>query len=206
VRLPFGRGRRKFARNFGCTLPECSRTRDFRLAPQHDGDLSILQGHRIVLISSSHPTIARDGADVASYFVHNPQRFVSRRRGSLINRGNYAQMQAISQDTPKPGISAMNAKDTRPLVIDVDGTLNRSHLLVETFFAELAKRPQSMLEVLSSLFLGRAALVLLSQKVAIFDVENHVVGKIHTSARGKLRWVCQDRMTVHHGLRLMWRG
>src|ERR1700704_4949112 len=54
--------------------------------------------------------------------------------------------------------------------------------------------------------IASSGLVLLSQKVAIFDIKNHVVGKIHTSARGKLRWVCQDRMTVHHGFRLMWRG
>jgi hypothetical protein len=49
-------------------------------------------------------------------------------------------------------------------------------------------------------------LVLLSQKVATNDEENHLFGKIHTSAMGVLKWICQDRMTVKHDFRFMWRG
>ena len=48
--------------------------------------------------------------------------------------------------------------------------------------------------------------VLLSQKVATNDEENHLFGKIHTSAMGVLKWICQDRMTVKHDFRFMWRG
>ena len=36
-------------------------------------------------------------------------------------------------------------------------------------------------------------LVLLSQKVAADGDENHLFGRIHTSAMGRLEWVCQDR-------------
>src|SRR5262245_27557520 len=49
-------------------------------------------------------------------------------------------------------------------------------------------------------------LFLLSQKVAANDEENHLFGKIHTSAMGVLKWICQDRMTVKHDFRFMWRG
>src|SRR4029077_13514574 len=35
-------------------------------------------------------------------------------------------------------------------------------------------------------------IVLLSQKVAAKGEKNHLFGKIHTSAMGRLKWVCQD--------------
>jgi hypothetical protein len=47
-------------------------------------------------------------------------------------------------------------------------------------------------------------LLLLSQKVA--GKENHLFGKIHTSALGGWKWVCQDRMTVKRDFRPMWKG
>jgi deferrochelatase/peroxidase EfeB len=46
-------------------------------------------------------------------------------------------------------------------------------------------------------------LILLSQKVAGFVEENHVFGKIHSSACGGLRWVCQNQVTLHRGFRGM---
>ena len=48
-----------------------------------------------------------------------------------------------------------------------------------------------------------ASLVLLSQKVAGFVEKNHVFGKIHFSACGGLRWVCQNQVTLHRGFRGM---
>jgi putative tryptophan/tyrosine transport system substrate-binding protein len=49
-------------------------------------------------------------------------------------------------------------------------------------------------------------LVLLSQKVAADREENHLFGKIHTSAIGRLEWVCRDQTMVKRGFRPMWRG
>jgi len=43
-------------------------------------------------------------------------------------------------------------------VVDVDGTLVRSDLLIERAFAELGKRPQSLLDMVSALSQGKAAL------------------------------------------------
>ena len=45
-----------------------------------------------------------------------------------------------------------------PLVVDLDGTLVRSDLLIETAFSELARRPRSALDMLSALTQGKAAL------------------------------------------------
>jgi len=47
---------------------------------------------------------------------------------------------------------------TRPLVVDLDGTLVRSDLLIETTFSELARRPQSFVELAMALRHGKAAL------------------------------------------------
>src|SRR5689334_17040486 len=49
-------------------------------------------------------------------------------------------------------------------------------------------------------------LVLLSQKVAADGEENHLFGKIHTSAVGRLEWVCRDQTMVKRGFRPIWRG
>ena len=46
----------------------------------------------------------------------------------------------------------------RPLVVDLDGTLVRSDLLIETAFAELGRRPHSLAEMLHALSRGKAAL------------------------------------------------
>src|SRR5918995_2522132 len=46
----------------------------------------------------------------------------------------------------------------RPLVVDLDGTLVRSDLLIETAFSELGARPQSIFGMAAALFKGKAAL------------------------------------------------
>lgn len=46
----------------------------------------------------------------------------------------------------------------RPLVVDLDGTLVASDLLIETAFSELGRRPHSLVEILAALKHGKAAL------------------------------------------------
>ncbi|MFC4171988.1 UbiA family prenyltransferase [Microvirga sp. GCM10011540] len=46
----------------------------------------------------------------------------------------------------------------RPLVVDLDGTLIASDLLIETAFSELGRRPQSLLDMCTALSKGKAAL------------------------------------------------
>jgi len=46
----------------------------------------------------------------------------------------------------------------KPLVVDLDGTLVRSDLLIETAFAELGRRPASAVEMFAALLKGKAAL------------------------------------------------
>jgi 4-hydroxybenzoate polyprenyltransferase/phosphoserine phosphatase len=45
-----------------------------------------------------------------------------------------------------------------PLVVDLDGTLIASDLLIETAFSELGRRPQSLIEIVQALSQGKAAL------------------------------------------------
>jgi 4-hydroxybenzoate polyprenyltransferase/phosphoserine phosphatase len=47
---------------------------------------------------------------------------------------------------------------TRPLVVDLDGTLVASDLLIETAFAALGRRPMALLDMLVALRQGKAAL------------------------------------------------
>jgi len=46
----------------------------------------------------------------------------------------------------------------KPLVVDLDGSLVRSDLLIETTFAELGRRPAVIFDVIALLFKGKAAL------------------------------------------------
>src|SRR3712207_3259158 len=48
--------------------------------------------------------------------------------------------------------------EQRPLVVDLDGPLVRSDLLIETAFSELGRRPQSLLDMGAALLRGKAAL------------------------------------------------
>jgi 4-hydroxybenzoate polyprenyltransferase len=57
----------------------------------------------------------------------------------------------------------------RPLVVDLDGTLVRSDLLIETAFAEIARNPLSLLALCRTLILGKAALKHRLAESAEFD-------------------------------------
>lgn len=51
-----------------------------------------------------------------------------------------------------------SSRGARPLVVDLDGTLIASDLLIETAFSELGRRPRSLVEMLAALKNGKAAL------------------------------------------------
>jgi 4-hydroxybenzoate polyprenyltransferase/phosphoserine phosphatase len=55
-------------------------------------------------------------------------------------------------------IETPERKFHRPLVVDLDGTLVASDLLIETAFSELGRRPQSLFEMLGAVTKGKAAL------------------------------------------------
>jgi 4-hydroxybenzoate polyprenyltransferase/phosphoserine phosphatase len=57
----------------------------------------------------------------------------------------------------------------RPLVVDLDGTLIRSDLLIETAFSELARKPLSIFEMWRALMRGKAALKHRVAGTAVFD-------------------------------------
>ena len=61
------------------------------------------------------------------------------------------------------------APAVRPLVVDLDGTLIRSDLLIETAFAELGRQPLSGFRLLRALISGKAALKHLLAETAEFD-------------------------------------
>jgi len=56
-------------------------------------------------------------------------------------------------DTIRPELGAL-----RPLVVDLDGTLLRSDLLIEAAFSELGQRPHAILGILKALREGKSAL------------------------------------------------
>jgi 4-hydroxybenzoate polyprenyltransferase/phosphoserine phosphatase len=64
-----------------------------------------------------------------------------------------------------------SAPDTpsKPLVVDLDGTLVRSDLLIETAFAEIARNPLSLLALCRTLIRGKAALKHRLAESAEFD-------------------------------------
>ena len=55
-------------------------------------------------------------------------------------------------------IETPGAERGLPLVVDLDGTLIASDLLIETAFSELGKRPQALLDMAAALAQGKAAL------------------------------------------------
>jgi 4-hydroxybenzoate polyprenyltransferase len=71
----------------------------------------------------------------------------------------------------KESAEALNfhADRGRPLVVDLDGTLVRSDLLIETAISELVRRPQSLIAMLFSLGHGKAALKHCVARSADFD-------------------------------------
>jgi 4-hydroxybenzoate polyprenyltransferase/phosphoserine phosphatase len=64
---------------------------------------------------------------------------------------------------------AQPQREERPLVVDLDGTLVRSDLLIETAFSELGRRPQSLPAMVSALGQGKAALKHRLAQPADFD-------------------------------------
>jgi len=59
--------------------------------------------------------------------------------------------------------------EIRPLVVDLDGTLVRSDLLIEVAFSEITSRPQSLLDIVAALLRGKAALKHQLAQSADFD-------------------------------------
>jgi 4-hydroxybenzoate polyprenyltransferase/phosphoserine phosphatase len=57
-----------------------------------------------------------------------------------------------------------------PLVVDLDGTLIRSDLLIETFFTEVGRRPAAIAELLPLVFASKAALKHRLAETAALDV------------------------------------
>lgn len=68
-----------------------------------------------------------------------------------------------------PEIEAPDGERARPLVVDLDGTLVSSDLLIETAFAELGRRPRSLLDIIAALSRGKAALKHRLAEPADFD-------------------------------------
>ncbi len=64
----------------------------------------------------------------------------------------------LRDETAKNVPEASGPAPGRPLVVDLDGTLVRSDLLIETAFAELGRRPLSLYDILCALARGKAAL------------------------------------------------
>lgn len=63
----------------------------------------------------------------------------------------------------------VRAKPPRPLIVDLDGTLVRSDLLIETAFSELSRRPHSAFGMVRALKAGRASLKHRLSEPAHFD-------------------------------------
>lgn len=53
---------------------------------------------------------------------------------------------------------AVSDREQRPLVVDLDGTLIRSDLLIECAFSELSRRPHAIVDMFSALGQGKASL------------------------------------------------
>ncbi len=66
---------------------------------------------------------------------------------------------AANETASVTSLAAASARaHKRPLVVDLDGTLVRSDLLIETAFSELGARPQSIFDMFAALLRGKAAL------------------------------------------------
>jgi 4-hydroxybenzoate polyprenyltransferase/phosphoserine phosphatase len=78
-------------------------------------------------------------------------------------------VERISVHEPAVREKVATAPSPRPLVVDLDGTLVASDLLIETAFAELGRKPQNALEVARALSRGKAALKHRLAAPAVFD-------------------------------------
>jgi 4-hydroxybenzoate polyprenyltransferase/phosphoserine phosphatase len=112
--------------------------------------------------------------------------------------------------------SASAASDT-PLVVDLDGALVRSDLLIETAFAEIGRRPHSLYEMLLRLREGKAALKHRLAKTYDLDpstlpYDEHVLAQIETArAEGRPVYLTSasaerfvDTVAKHLGLFTGW--
>jgi phosphoserine phosphatase len=68
-----------------------------------------------------------------------------------------------------PGAETPGRDRPRPLVVDLDGTLIASDLLIETAFSELGRRPHSLVDMIRALSRGKAALKHRLAEPAEFD-------------------------------------
>jgi 4-hydroxybenzoate polyprenyltransferase len=66
-------------------------------------------------------------------------------------------------------IPASNGPRARPLVVDLDGTLVASDLLIETALSELGRRPGALVDILAALARGKVALTQRLAAAADFD-------------------------------------
>jgi 4-hydroxybenzoate polyprenyltransferase/phosphoserine phosphatase len=118
-------------------------------------------------------------------------------------------------ETPKPEASGRDKY--RPLVVDLDGTLIASDLLIETAFSELGRRPHSLVDMLVALQRGKAALKHQLAEPADFDpstlpYDNEVLALIHRArAEGRMVYLASasherlvERIANHLGLFAGW--
>src|ERR1700675_3313012 len=101
-------------------------------------------------------------------------------------------MFATAPATTRPARSSRgreSMRTTRPPV--VDGLSLALQAASSDTSTSTTARIQASYAIVTDFFNG--LLVLLSQKVAADGDENHLFGRIHTSAMGRLEWVCQDR-------------
>jgi 4-hydroxybenzoate polyprenyltransferase/phosphoserine phosphatase len=85
----------------------------------------------------------------------------SKSRGARQLRFREVSRTALADEVATSSVAAARAAPTteqRPLVVDLDGTLVRSDLLIETAFSELGRRPHSLVDMMSALLRGKAAL------------------------------------------------
>lgn len=106
---------------------------------------------------------ARTGASAVS--LRGRERIARRR--DHVHSGPAAQVLDIPR-LARTG-TRPSAPDARPLVVDLDGTLVKSDLLIETAFSELGQRPHSVLGMLRALLRGKAALKHRLSEPASFD-------------------------------------
>ena len=69
------------------------------------------------------------------------------------NEGRWKTLEIDTPELDTPGVEGR-----RPLVVDLDGTLIASDLLIETAFSELGRRPHSLVDMIRALSRGKAAL------------------------------------------------
>jgi 4-hydroxybenzoate polyprenyltransferase/phosphoserine phosphatase len=108
-----------------------------------------------------------NSASVAALRSRHPSSF----RSNLISFGasqwySFGLIDSVARGPPDQsrGVPMLDLKQSTesdsqlvPLVVDLDGTLIRSDLLIETLFAELGQRPAAMFDLLPNILAGKAA-------------------------------------------------